>query len=305
MKRGRQLTLVILAAGLGRRFGGPKQIESVGPSGEILLDYSAFDALRAGFSRLVFVIREDVKGTLERRLGPLSGRCEIEYVEQRLDDVPAGYAVPTERRRPWGTGHAVWACRDAVTEPFAVVNADDFYGASAFDAMAQFLCDVDGRTPLRAALVGYALGATLTPHGAVSRGVCEVDELGRLVAIVERHGVERREAGIGYSDRGTWHPLDAAAVASMNFWGFAPSVFPAFGRGLVHFLELTPAADDEFGLPTAVASFLKAREGEVHVLPTKEAWLGVTHREDLEWARDEIRRRVQAGVYPSPIWGRP
>ncbi len=298
------LTLVVLAAGRGRRFGGPKQIESVGPSGEILLDYSAFDALRSGFSRLVFVVREDVKGVLQRRLGALSGRCEIEYVEQRLDDVPTGYAVPTDRRRPWGTGHAVWACRDAVTEPFAVVNADDFYGASAFNVMAHFLRGVGDRTPLQAALVGYALGVTLTPHGTVSRGVCEVDEAGRLVAIVERHGVERRETGTGYSDGGTWHPLDNDAVASMNFWGFSPGVFPAFGREFGRFLEPTPAAEDEFGLPTAVAALLKAREEEVHVLPTKAAWLGVTHREDLEWARDAIRRRVRAGEYPSPIWGR-
>ncbi|MEN6370252.1 MAG: NTP transferase domain-containing protein [Thermotogota bacterium] len=300
----RRLTLVVLAAGLGRRFGGPKQIESVGPSGEILLDYSVFDALRAGFSRLVLVVREDVKHVLRRRLGVLSGRCEVEYVEQRLDDVPIGCTAPPGRVRPWGTGHAVWVCRDTVAEPFAVINADDFYGASAFDTMAQFLRDVDGRASLRAALVGYALSATLTPHGIVSRGVCEVDPAGRLLAIVERHGVERREAGIGYSDHGMWHPLGDDAVASMNFWGFAPSVFPAFGREFIRFLESIPAADDEFGLPTAVTALLRAQEGEAHVLPTKPAWLGMTHREDLEWVRDEIRRRVRAGVYSSPIWGR-
>ncbi|MDD5264202.1 MAG: NTP transferase domain-containing protein, partial [Candidatus Bipolaricaulis sp.] len=147
-----KLTLVALAAGMGRRFGGPKQIESVGPSGEILLDYSVFDALRAGFSRLVFVVREDVRGALQRRLGGLSSRCEIEYVEQRLDDVPAGHAAPAGRERPWGTGHAVWACRHAVEGPFAVENADDFYGATAFASMAQFLRDADGRVPLQAAL---------------------------------------------------------------------------------------------------------------------------------------------------------
>lgn len=297
------LTLVVLAAGLGRRFGGPKQIESVGPSGEILLDYSVFDALRAGFSRLVCVVREDVRGVLERRLGALSVRCEIEYVEQRLADVPAGHVAPAGRARPWGTGHAVWACRDVVAGPFAVVNADDFYGAAAFASMAQFLRDVDGRAPLQAALVGYALGATLTPHGVVSRGVCEVGETGRLVAIAERHGVERRETGIGYSDRGAWHPLGNDAVASMNFWGFAPAVFPAFGREFGRFLESAPADDDEFGLPTAVAAILKTQEGEVHVLPTRATWLGVTHREDLGWARDEIRRLVRAGAYPSPMWG--
>lgn len=297
------MALVVLAAGLGRRFGGPKQIESVGPSGEILLDYSVFDALRAGFSRLVFVVREDVRVVLQRRFEALSSRCEIEYVEQRLDDVPAGHAAPAGRARPWGTGHAVWACRDVVEEPFAVVNADDFYGAAAFASMAQFLRDVGRRAPLQAALVGYALGATLTPHGAVSRGVCEVDKAGRLVAISERHGVERRGTGIGYSDRGAWHPLGGNTVASMNFWGFAPHVFPAFGREFGRFLESAPAADDEFGLPTVVAAILKTEEGEVHVLPTQATWLGVTHREDLAWARDEIRRLVQADVYPSPMGG--
>ncbi len=298
-----RLALVVLAAGLGRRFGGPKQIESVGPSGEILLDYSVFDALRAGFSRLVFVVREDVRVVLQRRFEALSSRCEIEYVEQRLDDVPAGHAAPAGRERPWGTGHAVWACRHAVEEPFAVVNADDFYGAAAFASMAQFLRDVGRRAPLQVALVGYALGATLTPHGAVSRGVCEVDKVGRLVAISERHGVERRGPGIGYSDRGAWHPLGGDTVASMNFWGFAPDVFPAFGREFGRFLESAPAADDEFGLPTVVAAILKTDEGEVHVLPTQATWLGVTHREDLAWARDEIRRLVRADVYPSPMGG--
>ncbi|MDD5264908.1 MAG: nucleotidyltransferase, partial [Candidatus Bipolaricaulis sp.] len=232
-------------------------------------------------------------------------RCEIEYVEQRLDDVPAGHAAPAGRDRPWGTGHAVWACRHAVEGPFAVVNADDFYGAAAFASMAQFLRDADGRVPLQAALVGYALGATLTPHGAVSRGVCAVDKDDRLVAISERHGVERRGAAIGYSDRGAWHPLGVDAVASMNFWGFASGAFPVFGREFGRFLESAHSADDEFGLPTVVAAILRKEEGEVRVLPTQATWLGVTYREDLEWARDEIRRLVQAGVYPSPVWGDP
>jgi hypothetical protein len=299
----RGLTLVVLAAGIGSRFGGPKQIESVGPGGEILLDYSVFDATRAGFTRIVFVVRDEVEALLRSRLAPLSARCDVEYVRQRSDDLPVGRAAPAGRRRPWGTGHAVWTCRDAVTEAFAVVNADDFYGPSAFDAMAGFLRSTDRSAPPRGALVGYALGATLTPHGTVSRGVCDVDPAGRLVAISERHGIERRGARVGYRDGVAWHALSDGAVASMNFWGFPASIFPLFEREFRRFLEPGPADDDEFRLPTAVGGLLNAQEIEVLVLPTEAVWLGVTYREDLAWVRDEIRQRVATGEYPSPLWG--
>jgi hypothetical protein len=300
-----ELTLVVLAAGMGSRFGGAKQIEAVGPNGEIILDYSVYDALAAGFSRVVFVVRDEVEAVLRPRLEiPLAGRCDVAYVSQRLCDVPAGFAVPSTRVRPWGTGQAVLTCRGAAPGPFAVVNADDFYGAEAFETLARFLSLRDGAASERNALVGYALGATLTEHGTVSRGVCEVDENGRLASIAERHGVARRDAEVGYrNDSGAWHALSPDTCASMNFWGLDPSLFPLLEREFRSFLASSPGDKDEFRLPTALGALLATQEATVRVLRTTATWLGVTHREDLVWVRERIRDRVNAGDYPSPIWG--
>jgi hypothetical protein len=299
------LTLIVLAAGLGSRFGGPKQIEAVGPRGEVILEYSVYDALAAGFSRVVFVVRDEVEAVLRQRLGPpLADRCDVTYVLQRADDIPQGFAVPAGRVRPWGTGQAVLACRDAVPGPFAVVNADDFYGAEAYNAVARFLSSGDGAATERNALVGYALGATLTEHGTVSRGVCEVDGSGLLASIAERYGVGQRGSEIGYpDDAGAWHALPRDACASMNFWGLDPSVFPLLEREFREFLASSPSDNEEFRLPTAMGTLLETREVTVRVLRTTATWLGVTHREDLVWVRERIRDRINAGDYPSPIWG--
>jgi NDP-sugar pyrophosphorylase family protein len=300
-----ELTLVVLAAGMGSRFGGPKQIEAVGPYDEIILDYSVYDALAAGFSRVVFVVRDEVEAVLRRRLdAPLAGRCDVAYVLQRLDDVPNEFSVPSSRVRPWGTGQAVLACRGAVRGPFAVVNADDFYGAEAFKTLARFLSSGDGAASERNALVGYALGATLTEHGTVSRGICEVDAGGRLASIIERHGVGQRGAEVGYQDDvGGWHALARDACASMNFWGLDPSLFPLLEREFRSFLGASPNDKEEFRLPTAVGALLATQEAAVRVLRTTAPWLGVTHREDLVWVRKRVSDRVNAGDYPSPIWG--
>ncbi|MEI6171733.1 MAG: nucleotidyltransferase [bacterium] len=299
------MTLVVLAAGMGSRFGGPEQIEAVGPNGEIILDYSVYDALAAGFSRVVFVVSAEVEVVLRRRLeAPLAGRCDVAYVLQRLDDIPAGFSVPSTRVRPWGTGQAVLACRDAVPGPFAVVNADDFYGAEAFETLARFLFSSDGAPSERNALVGYALGATLTEHGTVSRGICEVDGNGCLASIAERHGVGWRGAEIGYQDdAGAWHTLPRDACASMNFWGLDPSLFPLLEREFRGFLASSSSDREEFRLPTVVGALLETREVTVGVLRTTATWLGVTHREDLVGVRERIRDRVNAGDYPTPIWG--
>ena len=299
-----ELTLVVLAAGMGSRFGGPKQIEAVGPSGEIILDYSVFDALAAGFSRIVFVVRDEVETVLRRRLAAMPpGRCATAFVSQRLDDVPASFSAPATRTRPWGTGQAVLACRHAIPGPFAVVNADDFYGADAFHRVARFLSEARGPVSERNALVGYALAATLTEHGTVSRGVCQVDATGGLTSIIERHGVGRRESAIGYEADGDWHALPGDAVASMNFWGLDPSIFPHLEDEFRVFLASRPTDRDEYRLPSAIGSLLERRAVGVRVLRTNSTWLGVTHREDLTWVRDAIRSRVAAGEYPSPLWG--
>ncbi len=299
-----ELTLVVLAAGMGSRFGGPKQIEAVGPSGEIILDYSVFDALRAGFSRIVFVVRDDVEAVLRRRLAPaLTGRCSTAFVTQRLDDALSPELVPPTRVKPWGTAHAVLACREVVPGPFVAVNADDFYGADAFRRIASFLSEARGPASGRNALVGYSLAATLTKHGTVSRGVCEVDGAGRLTSIVECHGVGMRKDEIGYESAGIWRAIPGDAVASMNFWGLDPSVFSLLKDEFAAFLATHPDDKEEYRLPTAIGRLMDRGKIGVRVLRTDSAWLGVTHREDLVWVREAIRARVAAGEYPSPLWG--
>lgn len=307
----RKLSLVVLAAGMGSRFGGVKQIEPVGPSDEILLDYSVFDAVSAGFSHIIFVVRDEVEAVLRERLSPeLAGRCGTDFVLQRLDDLPSPHSAPSPRVRPWGTGHAVLACRDLLVGPFAVVNADDFYGADAFRRVARFLSREDVPAASRNALVGYALAGTLTEHGVVSRGVCEVDGENRLTSIVERHGVGSRIRGggpgseIGYQDDAGWHAVPRDAIASMNFWGLDPSLCPLLEREFRSFLEAGPSDQDEFRLPSAIGQLIDRGEAAVHVLRTESTWLGVTHRDDLEWVRRSIRARVAAGEYPSPLWRR-
>jgi UTP-glucose-1-phosphate uridylyltransferase len=303
--RKEELTLVVLAAGLGSRFGGPKQIEAVGPSGEIILDYSVYDALAAGFSHIVFVVRDEVEAVLRPHLSaPLAGRCAVSFVTQRLDGIPAPFSVPATRVKPWGTGQAVLACRDAVTGPFAVVNADDFYGADGFRRVALFLSEGAGMATQRNALVGYSLASTLTEHGTVSRGACEVDSRGYLTSIVERHGVGTRAGAIGYEEAGSWHPLPRDAVASMNFWGFDPSIFALLDEEFRSFLAAAPADAGEFRLPTAIGNLIARHATEVHVVRTASAWLGVTHRKDLAWVRDAITTLVRSGEYPSPLWER-
>ncbi len=298
-----ELTLVVLAAGMGSRFGGPKQIEAVGPSGEIILDYSVFDALASGFSRIVFVVRDEVEGVLRRRLTePLAARCRVDFVAQRLTDLPDPYLRVPTRTKPWGTGQAVLLCRDVVPGPFAVVNADDFYGADGFRRVARFLSEGAGIRTERNALVGYPLASTLTEHGTVSRGICEVSAAGGLTSIVERHGVGKRGDRIGYEDAGSWYAAPHDAVASMNFWGLDPSIFSPLEKEFRSFLAAHPADKDEFRLPTAMGNLIGQHAVQVRVLRADSTWLGVTHREDLVWVREAIRALVGSGDYPSPLW---
>jgi UTP-glucose-1-phosphate uridylyltransferase len=301
--RKHDLTLIVLAAGMGSRFGGPKQIEAIGPSGEILLDYSVFDALRSGFERIVFVVRGEVESVLRERLtAALAERCDVRFVTQRLDDLPPPFSVPETRAKPWGTGQAVLACRDVVPGPFAVVNADDFYGADGFERVGRFLADSQDPKTERNALVGYPLQATLTKHGTVSRGICNVDTSAHLASIVERHGVGTRNGQVGYETDGDWHALPADAVASMNFWGLDPAVFPVLEKEFLKFLSADPGNKEEFRLPTAVGNMIDEGAVGVRVLQANATWLGVTHREDLVWVREGIRTLIAAGHYPTPLW---
>ncbi|MBU0595612.1 NTP transferase domain-containing protein [Candidatus Bipolaricaulota bacterium] len=300
------ITLAVMAAGIGSRFDGQKQWASIGPHGEALLDYAIHDALGAGFDRVVLIIREEHEATLRQRMRDTVGdRCAVEFACQKLTDLPEGFAAPGGREKPWGTGHAVWSCRHLIDGPFAVINADDFYGREGFVALARFLKTSRDRTATEQAMVGYRLDHTLSEFGTVSRGVCTVSAAGLLTAIVERHRVGRRAAAIAASEDGEcWIELPPDATVSINLWGFDPSIFGALERRFVAFLaQLGGAgASSEFALSTEIGRLVEAADITVRVLPTGERWFGLTYREDLERARAEIESRIAVGEYPATPW---
>lgn len=297
------LTLVVMAAGVGSRYGGPKQLEPIGPNGETFSDYSVYDALRAGFGRVVFVLSRAVEAAFRERVGRRIARhCEVDYVVQRLDRLPPGFSVPPAREKPWGTAHAVLSCKEAVRGPFAVVNADDFYGRAAFRAVADFLRGngSDGG-PLRICLVGYRVENTLSRHGPVTRGICRVGPGGYLLRIEERRGV-RREGERIVADG---EEIPPGTLVSMNMWGLPPGIFPELEARFPRFLtERAPEiATAEFLLPEVVGDLVAEGRARVRVLPTDARWFGVTHREDLADARAEIASLIERGVYPERLWG--
>ena len=291
--------LVILAAGMGSRFGGLKQVQPVGPAGELIIEYSIYDALRAGFDRLVLVIRRDIEADFRTTIGRrLESRVDVSYVFQET-----GNAVPG-RTKPWGTGHAVLAARDAVRRPFAVINADDFYGASGYAALAgHFARTAVDRSDY--AMVGYPLRQTLSEFGTVSRGLCTTDAQGRLQRITEITKIEKTAAGAAYPDgKGATHVLSGAEIVSMNFWGFTPAVFPQLGKLFAEFLAQS-AGDPkaEFYLPTAISGLNERREAGVTLLTSGDAWFGITYREDLAASQAAVKNLVAARKYPAPLWG--
>jgi len=299
-------TLLVLAAGMGSRYGGLKQLDPMGPSGETLLDYSVFDALRAGFGRVVFVIRRDFEADFRERIGRrYEARTDVDYVYQQLDLLPQGYTVPAERQKPWGTGHAIWCAREKVATPFAAINADDFYGAAAYRALAGFFQRPPGKQGLvDFSMVGYRLGNTLSEHGTVARGVCTVGADGYLTRVVECTGIEKADGGARQKlPDGSFATFTRNEPVSMNFWGFTPEVFPLLEAGLKEFLrnnQNDPKA--EFYIPLAVADMIAAGAARVSVLPTDSAWFGVTYREDKPLVTASIARLVEAGEYPSNLW---
>jgi NDP-sugar pyrophosphorylase family protein len=292
-------TLLVLAAGMGSRYGGLKQLDPVGPSGETILDYAVFDAIRSGFDRVVFVIRREFEAEFRAQVAAkYAGRVAVDFVFQAIDALPAGRSLPAGREKPWGTGHAVWCAREAIREPFAVIGADDFFGRDAFVQLAGFL----GRPPAAPgrpsyAMVGYRLENTLSEHGSVSRGVCEV-AAGALHSVVEHTGIHREEVGPGKRYRGD-------EIVSMNCWAFAPSLFAALDRQFVDFLDRSAPANPlkaEFYLPEAVSTQIRAGEATVTVLPTTASWFGVTYREDKPRVQAALVELVKAGEYPSRLF---
>ena len=298
--------LVVMAAGIGSRYGGLKQVEPVGPGGEAVLDYSVFDALRAGFGTVVFVIRKDIEEVFRSTFGRrFENRIEVRYVFQELDRLPAGYRCPSNRLKPWGTGHALLCASAQVDRPCAVINADDFYGADAYQVLASFLTSP---SPLAShetyAMVGYRLKSTLSEHGTVARGVCQTDADGFLVSIEELTAIERTPQGACHKEAdGRVRPLTGEEIVSLNFWGFPPSLGPQLQRLFSRFLDRNaenPKA--EFYIPAAVNDLIQEGKARVRVLPTHASWFGVTYREDRPIVVESIRALIRQGLYPERLW---
>lgn len=293
--------LVILAAGMGSRFGGLKQVQPVGPHGELIIEYSVFDALRAGFDRVVLVIRKDIEADFRATIGRrLESRLDVQYVFQEFGSLPAGCGAPAGRTKPWGTGHAVLVARDAVQRPFAAINADDFYGAGGYRALAAHF----GRSD-HCAMVGYPLRQTLSEHGTVSRGICATDAAGRLQSIAEITKIEKTADGARYLDgQGAARVLRGDEIVSMNFWGLTPAVFPLLAKQFEAFLRGSQSdLKAEFYLPTTLSGLNGRNETSIDLLRSEDAWFGITYREDLPTAQAAIRRLIAAGRYPTPLWG--
>jgi NDP-sugar pyrophosphorylase family protein len=294
-------TLLVLAAGLGSRYGGLKQLDPVGPGGETLLDYSVHDALRAGFDRVVFLIRRDIEQEFRAKVGArYEGKVAVDYAFQQLDDLPAGFTPPPDRAKPWGTAHAVWCARAAVTTPFAALNADDFYGADSFRQLGRFLASV-GTTahPARFAMAGYRLDKTLSEHGTVARGICEVGPDGLLRRVEELTDLARRPDGRIAAGARIFAP---DTPVSMNFWGFTPQIFPLLEDVLRGFLAREGgSAKAECYIPSAVAEMIAAGAATVRVWPTTADWFGVTYRDDRPRVVESLARLAAAGDYPAGL----
>jgi choline kinase len=297
-----QPTLVILAAGMASRYGSMKQIQSFGPSGETIMDYSIYDAVRAGFGKVVFIIREDFAENFKNIFEPkLKGKIATDYVYQSLDsylDKP----VPAGRTKPWGTAHAVLCCKEAVKEPFAVINADDFYGRDAFKKAYDFLSrEVNDKMQC---IVGYELKRTLSENGSVSRGVCEVDDKGNLVSISERTKIYRNEQGkITYEDESGLHEVSEDSSVSMNFWGFDHAIFPVTEKLFKEFVEENyDNQKAEFFIPIVADKYTKLEMGVIKVIPTQAQWFGVTYKEDAPSVQASINKQVSSGEYPTDLW---
>jgi NDP-sugar pyrophosphorylase family protein len=297
--------LIVMAAGIGSRYGGLKQIEPIGPNGEIILDYSVFDAKQAGFQKVIFVINREIDIVFRDRISQTIGdSIEIDYVYQDLQNLPVGFRVPAGRNKPWGTAHAVLSCKHTLDTNFAVINADDYYGRSAFSSIA----DWDKLHPDASefCMVGYQLQKTLTKHGFVSRGICKIDLNGNLISVHERTKIQEIDGHVKYSENGhTWHNIPRDSQVSMNMWGFTIGLFDELDEQFENFLvenhdNLKTA---EFFLPEVINRLLEQNQIKVKVLPTSENWFGVTYQEDVHRVVEEIRNKIDNGIYPNKLWG--
>lgn len=295
-------TLVILAAGMGSRYGGLKQMDEVGPNGEAIIDYSLFDAIRAGFGKVVFVIRTDFAEAFKSTFDPkLKGRIDVEYVYQSLDKVPEGFTVNPEREKPWGTSHATLMAESAVHEPMAVINADDFYGARAYEVMAEFLTTSTDENEY--SMVGYHVANTLSEYGTVSRGVCNTDKDGYLTTVVERTKIKREDGQIYYFEGDDRFPLEEGTPVSMNFWGLKENVFTYLNQGFKEFLtNHGHELKSEYFIPLLINDNILNGNIKTKVISCDSPWFGVTYKEDKPMVQQRIRDLIQSGAYPENLW---
>ncbi len=297
--------LVVLAAGMGSRYGGIKQIDPVGPDGEAILDYSVYDALDAGFGSVVFVIRRDIEDEFRRVVGArFDSRVDVRYAFQDMEDLPISGVDTSVRSKPWGTAHAVWAAREVVDTPFAVINADDFYGREAYRILGSFLGD-RANDDTDYAMVGFRVDRTLSPNGSVSRAICETDEAGYLRQIVEHKNIfPDGDTIVSEPESGSRVQLEPDTTVSMNMFGFTPTIFPAIAQGLARFLK-EKAGDPkaEYYIPTVLDELIRTGQGRVRVLQSSGQWFGVTYREDRPGVVQALESLANEGAYPRPLWG--
>jgi NDP-sugar pyrophosphorylase family protein len=299
-----QPTLLVLAAGMGSRYGGLKQLDPMGPKGETVLDYSVYDAIQAGFGKVVFVIRREFAADFQAAVGDkFEARIEVAYAYQELDDLPAGFQLPAGREKPWGTAHAVRAARKQIDTPFAVINADDFYGRDAFVQLARFFSQSDSDPELRTCMIGYPLANTLSQHGSVNRGLCTVRK-GRLQGVEEHTEINRDSAGglQGLNLKQERVAIDANAIVSMNFWGFTPAIFASIEALFSEFLtQRIKEPKSECYIPSIVDTLIQSEQTECAVIETSGAWFGVTYPADKPYVQDSIQQLIAEGAYPSPL----
>ena len=294
-------SLLVLAAGMGSRYGGNKQLDEVGPSGETIIDYSIYDAIRAGFGKIVFIIRRDIEDQIQERfVNKLKGKIEVDYVFQEITNLPEGSKVNPERSKPWGTSHAILVAKDKIKEPFGVINADDFYGAESFKILYDFLTTDEKNTNY--CIVGYKMKNTLSDHGTVNRGVCKVNSDGFLVDIVETREIEKLPDGAQVPVNGEMIKFTGDEVVSMNLWGFKHSCFDFLEQEFKNFIGAKGMdLKSELDIPTSVDKFVKAGEITIKILMSNERWFGVTYREDKPFVVENIRNMIDRGIYPLKI----
>ena len=303
----KETTLVIMAAGIGSRFGkGIKQLEPIGPSGEIIMDYSIYDAIEAGFNKVVFIIRRDLEEDFKEIIGNRIAKIvKVEYVFQEVDKLPAGFTCPPNRTKPWGTGHAIWCCKDAISGPFAVINADDYYGKDPYVKLYNYLQNIDANsTKMDICMAGFLLKNTLSETGGVTRGVCLVDEDKKLVGIDETSNIVKTTDGAAVDTDGQLQAISGDSLVSMNMWGLTPAFMTELESGFVKFLEDNQGnlEKQEYLLPTIVDKMIKADEATVAVLRTDATWFGVTYQEDAPAVKAAIGDLVNEGIYKAKLF---